>query len=287
MTLGVLIVSACTGTVPTPNHPQIGMKAVPPVVQYFTATPASILTPTFTPSPSPTPTWMPWGPGDVRIPILLFHHIGTSPTDKRYYVPVELFDQELKVLHDWGYKTITIENLVNAITTGRELPEHPILITFDDGNVDNYTSAFPIMKKYGFTGTLYIVGRYMGADGFLSRQQILEMHTAGWDIGSHSLNHYDLAKLGQDDQEKEIFVSKKMLEKELGIKILTFAYPFGTMDKFSINLVQKAGYIAAMGAEGYTDNQGKWNLFNLQRVEFKGTEDTVSFTRFLTWHGSP
>jgi peptidoglycan/xylan/chitin deacetylase (PgdA/CDA1 family) len=177
--------------------------------------------------------------------------------------------------------------LVQTITTGRELPPHPIMITFDDGHMDNYTNAFPIMKKYGFTGALYIVGNYMGADGFMDRGQILEMYEAGWDVGSHSMNHLDLTKLSDKDLRREIIGSKKTLEETLGIEILSFAYPFGAKNNTILGRVQAAGYIAAMGAEGYTDSQGAWNLFNLQRVEIKGSEDVASMSRFLTWKGDP
>jgi peptidoglycan/xylan/chitin deacetylase (PgdA/CDA1 family) len=168
---------------------------------------------------------------------------------------------------------------------GRELPPHPMLITFDDGHMDNYVNAFPIMQKYGFTGVLYIVANYLGADGYMDRDQILEMHNAGWEVGSHSINHFDLTKLSPDNQRAEIVGSKEKLERVLGIDILTFAYPFGAKDPAVLDYVQFAGYMAAMGAEGYTDKQGDWNLFNLQRVEIKASEDVQSMKRFLTWHG--
>ena len=182
--------------------------------------------------------------------------------------------------------TITTNMLVQAITIGRELPPHPLLITFDDGHLDNYTNAFPIMQKYNFTGVLYIVGNYLGADGFMNREQILEMHDAGWEVGSHSMNHLDLTKQTPEVQRNEIVGSKERLENMLGIDILTFAYPFGARDAAVMDYAKFAGYMAAMGAEGYTDSQGEWNLFNLQRVEIKSTDDAKSMIRFFTWHGS-
>ena len=281
------LLSACTATVATPTLVPGPVRTKTPLPPTVTAT--AIATdppaPTFTASPIPTPTWVVEGPGDVTIPILLYHRIDSSPVKSRYYVPPENFEQEIKVLRDWGYTSITTRMLVQAITMGRELPPHPILITFDDGHMDNYSNAFPIMQKYGFTGVLYIVGNYMGADGFMDRDQILEMYDAGWEVGSHSMNHYDLTKLSPQDQRNEIVGSKEKLESMLGIDILTFAYPFGAKNESVMDYVRFAGYMAAMGAEGYTDSQGEWNLYNLQRVEIKGTEDTESMTRFFTWHG--
>ncbi len=286
--VGILfLLSACTGTVVTPALTPTKTPKPFPAIQYFTATstvtPASTSTSTATPIPSPT--WIVQGPGNITVPILLYHHISVSPINSRYYVPPELFEQEMKVLHDWGYTTITVKMLVQAITIGRALPPRPILITFDDGHMDNYTSAFPIMQKYGFTGVLYIVYNFLDTQDYLNREEVLEMYKAGWEVGSHTLNHYDLTKLTPEQLHREVFDSKKKLENILGIDVLTIAYPFGAVNRSVISYAQAAGYIAAMGAEGYTDNQGEWNLYNLQRVEIKSTENAKTFTRFLTWQG--
>lgn len=255
-----------------------------------TATTTPSLTPTVTatplPSATPTPTWVVQGPDAVKVPILLYHHIAVSPIDSRYYVRPDMFDAQLKLLHDWGYTTITTSMLVQAITQGASLPPHPILLTFDDGNEDNYTAAFPIMQKYGFTGVLYIVVEYMNQPSYLTTSQIKEMAAAGWEIGSHSETHHSLLVSG-DQQRFEIVQSRTDLESRLGVPILTFAYPFGLEDSAAGDYVHFAGYIAGMGATGFTWDQGKGNLFVLQRCEIKGSENVKSFTRFLPWIGDP
>jgi hypothetical protein len=78
-----------------------------------------------------------------------------------------------------------------------------------------------------------------------------------------------------------------MLEAKLGVPVLTFAYPFGFKNETVVDYVKFAGYIGAMGASGYTPAQGLWNLYYLQRVEIKGSEDAKTFTRFLPWQGNP
>jgi len=255
----------------------------------FTPTETATSTPTLSPTPSPTPTeaWIEQGPGDVTVPIILYHRIDYSPIDSRYYVSPEKFDDQMKLLHDWGYTSITSTMLLNAINQGASLPPRPFLFTIDDGNLDNYTNMFPIMQKYGFTGVLYIVGNYVGAQNYMSAEQILEMHDAGWEVGSHSMNHYDLTHLPPDNMRFEIVESRKFLEQALNIPILTFAYPFGLVNDSAYDYVKFAGYLGAMGASGYTASQGKWNLFYLQRVEIKGNEDAKTFTRFLPWTGDP
>jgi peptidoglycan/xylan/chitin deacetylase (PgdA/CDA1 family) len=250
-----------------------------------TATPSIV--PTFTASPVPTPTWVVQGPDEVTVPILLYHRIDVSPINSRYYVPPDKFRDQIRLLHDWGYQSISSEMLIRAIREGIELPPRPVLITFDDGHLDNYTSAFPIMQEYGFTGILYIVANYLGADGYLDAEQIRSMHEAGWEVGSHSLNHRDLPALEPGLQRDEVVVSRERLEQELGVPVLTFAYPFGSFTAGVVDYVHFAGYRAAMAATGYTADQGLSNLYALQRIEIKGQEDARSFTRFLPWKGDP
>ncbi len=251
-----------------------------------TASPLPTITPTPSPSATPTPTWVVQGPNAVKVPILLYHHIAVSPIGSRYYVPPDKFESELKLLHDWGYTTITTSQLVQAITQGASLPPRPMLITFDDGNEDNYTTAFPLMQKYGFTGVVYIVVQYMNQPKYMTVDQIKQMAAAGWEVGSHSETHRDLPS-SPDAMRYEIVQSRQDLEDRLGVPVLTFAYPFGVENGAAGDYAHFAGYIAAMGASGYTWDQGKGNLFVLQRCEIKGSDDAKSFTRFLPWLGDP
>lgn len=256
-----------------------------------TITPTSTITPTFTASPSPTPTWVHQGPESVLVPIILYHRIAISPTDgvnykSPYYVKPELFEEEMKLLRNWGYQTITTELLIKAIQDGADLPPRPVVISFDDGNLDNYTTAFPIMQKYGFTGVLYIVGNYMGAENYMNADQIKEMASAGWEIGSHSMSHADLTSLDPDRQRYEVVESRVVLEKELGVPIQTIAYPFGVSTSGVIDYAIFAGYTGGMGL-GFTHDQGATNLYNLQRRDIKGTYNVKQFAAFLPWQGDP
>ncbi len=287
--MAAIILAGCSAVVaPTPSATATDL----PPTETRTATPSPTVAATATEAATPTPdatatpTWVTQGPGEVKVPILLWHHIAVSPIGSRYYVPPDTFDAELKLLHNWGYTTITTTELVQAITQGASLPPRPMLLTFDDGNEDNYTNAFPIMKKYGFTGVLYIVVQYMNTPNYMTMDQIKEMADAGWEIGSHSETHRDLVG-GTEDMRYEIVQSRQDLEDRLGVPILTFAYPFGQEDSAAGDYVHFAGYIAAMGASGFSWDQGKGNLFMLQRCEIKGSDDAKTFTRFLPWLGDP
>lgn len=288
LTLGtILLLTACGGTPVTPTPTSTATNTPLPPTETATVTLTPSITPTFTPSPLPTATWVKQGPNSVTVPILLYHRIDISETDHRYYVAPETFEAEIKLLHDWEYTSITTEMLVKAITEGAELPPRPVLFTFDDGNLDNYTNAFPIMQKYGFTGVLYLVNNYIGYDQYMNKEQILEMVNAGWEVGSHSMNHFDLKTLSPEQQRNEIVQAKHDLEKLLAVPVQTFAYPFGSRNAASYDYVHFAKYIAAMGADGFAANQGTGNLFSLQRCEIKGTDDAKTFIRFLPWQGDP
>ncbi len=295
MNLRVIIVSAAVAlagcnalapATPTPTATDIPPTAIRTATPPPTVAPTATQTLTPAPQATATPTWVTQGPDAVKVPILLFHHIAVSPIGSRYYVSPDTFDSELKLLRDWGYTTITTSDLVQAITHGASLPPRPLLLTFDDGNEDIYANAFPIMQKYGFTGVLYIVVQYMDLPNYLTTDQILEMAKAGWEVGSHSETHRDLVG-GAESLRYEIVQSKQDLQERLGVPILTFAYPFGQEDSAADDYVHFAGYVAAMGASGFSWEQGRGNLYNLQRCEIKGSDDAKTFTRFLPWIGDP
>ncbi len=291
--LGIsILLSGCSNTIfATPTFTPTSTFTPLPPTETATVTNTATITPTFTASPSPTPTWVAQGPGDIVVPILLYHWIGISPTDgptyrSPYYVKPETFDAQMKLLHDWGYTTITIDMLLSAIGKGAELPPRPVLITFDDGHVDNYTAAFPIMQKYGFTGILYVVANYIGVENYLSADQIKEMAAAGWEVGSHTISHADLTVLEPQRQRAEIVDSKAFLERTLDVPVRTIAYPFGLSNSSVIDYAHFAGYIAGMSL-GFTHDQGFGNLLTLQRRDIKGTYDIKQFAGFLPWQGDP
>jgi len=288
LTLGVsILLSACgTGWFGPPTSTATRTFTPPPPTETATTTQTFTITPTFTPSPLPTATWVHQGPNAVVVPIILFHHVSVSPINSQYYVPPEKFDEELKLLRDWEYTTITIEMLLKAINEGADLPPRPIIISFDDGNLDNYTNAFPIMQKYGFTGVVYIVGNYVGADKYMNADQIKDMAASGWEVGSHSMSHADLTFLEPQRQRYEVVESKELLEQTLGVPIKTIAYPFGKSNGAVIDYAHFAGYTAGMSL-GFTYDQGSSNLFTLQRRDIKGTYSVKQFAFFLPWQGDP
>lgn len=292
-----IILMSCGGLASTPSPipaiaPTWTFRPLPSPTQPVTVAPTSSPTdtPTVPPSETPTPSLTPTpaaylqGPGAITVPILLYHHIGTSlQGDTVYYVPSGAFERQMDLLYQWGYRTISVELLARAINQGAELPSKPILLTFDDGSETVYTTALPIMQKYGFRGTAYIVYNYMWVPGFMNVDEVRALAAAGWEIGSHSLSHTDLTK-HPARHEDEIVRSRQKLESQLGVPVLSFAYPFGAYNKDSLAYVHSAGYVAAMGLAQKSLQSDK-NLFYLYRQPVKGTDDLAAFAALLPWQG--
>lgn len=186
----------------------------------------------------------------------------------------------MDLLDHLGYKTITIAQLETAISDGAYLPEKPMIITFDDGAEDIFSTAYPIMKAHGYSGTLYIVGNYLDANEYLSVGEIKEMHEMGWEIGSHSMTH---ANLNQTPSlSNEIFKSRKVISERTGIAINSFAYPFGIYNDFLAKKVITYGYKTAVGL-GWSYNHSPDSIYYLSRIEIKHTLPLYDFNAKLPW----
>jgi peptidoglycan/xylan/chitin deacetylase (PgdA/CDA1 family) len=248
-----------------------------------TATLTPTVTLTLTPTLSPTPTWAVQGPGKIACPILLYHHIGISSSQaaSTYYVLTEDFESQMKALRDWGYTSISVSQIVEAITRGAPLPDRPVVITFDDGNLDVFTNAFPIMQKYGFSGVMYIVVNFLYTDGYMGIDQIKGMAAAGWEVGSHSMTHADL-RYDHDRLNFEIAQSRIDLQEALGVPVMSFAYPFGETDTVVSQQVKDYGYTSAVGL-GSPWNQGLYNLYYLNRRPVPAGIDLGTFASYLPW----
>lgn len=295
-----ITLSACSNQAPTRTEQtaiansilqQLEIKQTAAVLALTpTITPTASQTPTvtFTPSPSPTatptitPTWIKHVKGTPIIaPILLYHHIRDTEIPGRYDISPSVFKDQLLYLKQWGYTSITIETLVNAMKYSDRLPEKPVVITFDDGTLDVYENAFPIMKELGFVGTFYIVSNRLKAADFVNADQLKEMVSAGWEIGSHSHSHLDLT-LNHNSINTEARGSKVVLQDAIGIPINSFAYPFGQIDPVVGDHVSTYGYTNAVGL-GTSFIHSMGTIFYLSRIEVRYEYDYETFAKLLPW----
>lgn len=218
------------------------------------------------------------------IPILNYHKI-----DYLYHalsLSPQQFEEQMAYLHDQGFNTITPDQLMDHLNHGKPLPEKPILITFDDGYLDNYTNAYPIMKKYGFTGTIFVVTSFIGVDErFMNWGQVREMKKNGFVFGSHTVSHAALTKVTREQALEELTLSRKDMEKELGTKPRYFAYPTGAYNKQIEELVKQSGYKAAFTIR-YGQAGVESNPYALERIPiFRGAQTFRSF--FVRLNAAP
>ena len=189
-------------------------------------------------------------------------------------VPLADFEQHMKWLKEYGYTSITPEELYEFIVNGSELPEKPVLITFDDGYKDNYTNAYPIMKKYGFKGTIFVVTGFLGVyDNYMTWEQAKELADNGFSIESHTYSHKSMTEANDEEISKELTKSRDTIKNKLGIDADFMAYPTGTYNLHIAELVQKAGYKGAFTIK-YDNVSRESNVYALERVPIFHTENT-------------
>lgn len=182
----------------------------------------------------------------IRVPILMYHYISAPPEDADEFriglsVPPELFRTHMEHLRFSGYTPISLYQLNAALMTGQPLPPKPVVLTFDDGYIDHYTQAFPILREYGFTATFFIItGRADANDpNYLSWTQISEMASAGMSMESHTKDHLDLRGRDYDFLIYQMLGSMESLLAYTGRQTRFFSYPSGQYDANTLAVLRR------------------------------------------------
>jgi peptidoglycan/xylan/chitin deacetylase (PgdA/CDA1 family) len=228
--------------------------------------------------------------------VLMYHMISEHlPKNKskfnRLRVKSNQFEKQLIWLKKNNFQSFTLTELINLET----IPEKAVVITFDDGYEDNFTNAFPLLKKYNFKATIYIVlnrfnknwatdkdlnlsSNELNNEKMLSDEQIKIMLKSGLiEIGSHTLNHVNLPKLSNEEKTIQIKESKDNLEKFFEIKCNSFAYPFGFFDEDSVRSVEKSNYSNATTTVNGVFDKSKYSNFEIPRIMISGRQCLFSF----------
>ncbi|MBS1915893.1 MAG: polysaccharide deacetylase family protein [Bacteroidetes bacterium] len=218
-----------------------------------------------------------------QVPVLCYHQIREWKTTdskraKDYIVPVEVFKQQMKALADSGYHTISPDELYDYLTRNKSLPAKPIMLTFDDTDLGQYTIGFPELKKYGFKGVFFIMTVSLNRPNYMSKEQVKELSDAGNTIGSHTWDHHNVKQYQGKDWEIQIDKPTRQLGSITGKPIRYFAYPFGLWNKQAIPELKKRNFIAAFQLVTKRDDEeplytirriivpGYWSLVTLQHA---------------------
>ena len=206
------------------------------------------------PQPTATPRVMPAELRGQIMPgvwVLCYHRITDKPARYTNLQPAE-FEKQMEYLHKHNFNIVPLKTIVDAMQYGTELPKNTVALTFDDGYKDNYTVAYPLLKKYSFPATLFIYPNYISNGGAaLTWEDLKKMAVDPLiSIQSHTYTHSDLGKVsrraGADAKLKhELIDSKNTLEQKLGIKTDTLAYPYGVFNPKVLQQTKAAGYRSA------------------------------------------
>jgi peptidoglycan/xylan/chitin deacetylase (PgdA/CDA1 family) len=232
-----------------------------------------------------------------KLPRVLMYHMVTEHLSKskskfnRLRVKPSEFEKQLKWLKKNNWTTFTMTQLLSL----SDIPEKSVVLTFDDGYKDNYKYAFKLLQKYNMNATIYlVVNRFnqnwavdkdkskssdeLNNEEMLSHDEINEMVSSGLiEIGSHTLNHTNLATASLDIKEQEIIKSKKILEEQYNISCDSFAYPFGFYNENDWKIVKDAGYTNATTVNVGIEDITKVNKFLLKRIMISGRQGLFAF----------
>ena len=211
------------------------------------------------------------GAKGVTVPIIMYHSVLNNKSKTGpYTVTPETVERDFAYIKAHGYTTMLVSELADAVLSGQALPEKPIIITLDDGHLNNLTYVLPLLEKYDMKAVVSVVGSYSECYSkspdhnpdyaYLCWEDIDELTAAGRvEIGNHT---YDMhkkdirkgskKKLGESDAEycealmTDVGKTQSLLEEYCGIVPTTFAYPYGYISKESIPILQEMGFTAML-----------------------------------------
>lgn len=224
------------------------------------------------------------------LPILMYHRVAPTgaPTTASYRVTPEGFEDHLRYLRKAGFYSVSLEDWHSAMAARRPLPGRAIAITFDDGYQDFYEYAHPLLKKYGFTATVFLVADLIGRSNLwdeaygeeiplMGWQEIHQLRDEGIIFGSHTLSHRPLTSLSVKEILQEGERSRTLLERGLGVPVTAFAYPYGDFNAVVEHLIGDCGYMVGLSCRlGLSRFQDR--LLALPRIGIMGSgvEELVS-----------
>ncbi len=211
-----------------------------------------------------------------NIPILLYHMVEEEDAGLDVIVsvtPAQL-RLHLETIKNNGYTPITFTDYYNFITKGTKLPKKPVLITFDDGYLNNYQYLYPLLREFDMKATIFVVagtvGTTPGKYPHFSWEQAREMEESGYvDIQSHTYSHSDMTSLTPEQVRYELRMSRYLIEKNLNKKCEFLAYPYGYYNDEVLRIATDAGYIVTAQVAN--------------EISTAATARTVPLKRITTW----
>jgi peptidoglycan/xylan/chitin deacetylase (PgdA/CDA1 family) len=203
------------------------------------------------------------------IPALSYHNVRAFTTQNpAYFITPEEFEKQIKKLKEAGFQTVLPKDIEEVFLAGKKKEAKSVMISFDDTRADHYASAAPILEKYGFRGTFFIMTVSIGKPGYMDRDQIRDLSDRGHAIGLHTWDHQDLRKIAADQWKIQIDEPKALLEEITGKKVTSLAYPFGLWNPEVILQIKARGLKSAFQLGGKADPNDP--IYSLPRILVPG-----------------
>jgi peptidoglycan/xylan/chitin deacetylase (PgdA/CDA1 family) len=211
------------------------------------------------------------------VPVLMYHSIASNPSDSLSVTP-ENFRKQMEYLQTAGYSVISLDELIDAISSGKRSPGKEVVLTFDDGLEDNYIKAFPVLSGYDMPAIIFLESANIDNRGmYLTWGQIRHMVKNNIAFGAHTRTGAYLPSISQDQVlVSEIVLSKSDIEEEIGKKVKYFCYPTGGFNDRIKEIVRIAGYKGAC-----TTNRGfdrfNTDIYEINRIKVTDSDMTKPF----------
>jgi peptidoglycan/xylan/chitin deacetylase (PgdA/CDA1 family) len=221
------------------------------------------------------------------VPILMYHVIASPPSSAQLpelYVDPKTFDKQMEWLKQQGYTGVSLNQVYDAWFKGGELPEKPLVVSFDDGYRSQYVYARPELRKLGWPGVLSVIaGRVGMPNAELSGAMVQRMINDGWELDSHTINHVDVSQASGAQLQQEVGGSRKMLQQRFHQPVNFFCYPSGRYNAQAEQAVRAAGYLGATTTDEGLASKGE--MYTLKRIRVDGSDGVSGLEQKLNQAG--
>ena len=219
----------------------------------------------------------------TKIPILAYHHVlpanakvDESILNSPFTISDSEFYKQMLFLSQKGYTPISLDLLIHQ--KEKQAHKWPIVITFDDGWIDNFEYAFPILKSFNVPATFFVITSYIDSAGCMSREQLLEIQQSGMQIESHAHTHTPLELLSNAEMQWEVTHSKKLLEKNLESQVKFISFPHGSYNKTVLQAAKNSDYLGC-GTSNFGYAVTSSQMYKLPRILIRKNHDISQFAK--------
>lgn len=230
-----------------------------------------------------------------RVPVLMYHEVNTAEREKvirekmqhSFILNPAQFETQIRFLAKNGFHFISPNQLIKAIDENnfKQLPEYPIVITFDDGFSGNYEFVLPVLLQYNATATFFVTVNQIATPLMMTWRQLQELSNSGMSVESHSMNHIFFGELDDREALKELKDSKQSIEQKLGKPVRFISLPNGSYSANLTDLAKQVGYLGGFSSDiGYV--KIKTNPFLLNRISISSKLVMNDFVRIVNGDAS-